>query len=585
MGEIISLNQGPMQVLLVEDTASDAEFIRSLLDNHSEDYCITHAPTLEAALQLLGESSFSAALLDLSLPDASELEGLHSLQSMAPSLPIVILTANNDETLALKAVESGAQDYLLKDKSQGDTVKIAINYAIQRKRFEDGVTRQANFDMLTGLANRLLFNHRLEMAIARARRTGHPLGLLFLDLNDFKHVNDTLGHAAGDMLLKEMAVRMQQCVRPYDTLARIGGDEFALLIEDIKEPYDCTTVAQKLINTIGKPVSMDMRRITVGVSIGITTCDAQENVNPAALIDQADTAMYRAKSEEGSVYCFYTDAMDEEFRLRQQLESELLDAVRKNQLTLCYQPKQSLENNEVIGVEALVRWDHPRLGTLLPGQFLELARESFLLEEIESWVLGQACKDIARWRSMQLPPLQVAVNVSAGWFDSSDFVLHLTSMIGKYHIPPDQLAIELPEEVFAPTDPARAHTFARLYKIGVGITMDKFGGHLSSLQSLKGIALSELKFDSRFSQTAGGEVADVRLVRAIVACAHALGVKVVASGVESETLRENLRQQDCDVIQGYVYSHPMPAAYLEEWLQNKYGKTENAYKKAQTHTG
>jgi len=557
-------------ILLVEDNAADAEIVRGLLeDDGKKRFHVAHVVSIAEALVTLDEYSFSAVLLDLSLPDTKDLSGFVALQNRAPMLPIIILTARDDEALALKAVEGGAQDYLLKDTSQSTTLTIAISYAIQRKRFEDNMIRQANSDSLTGLSNRMLFEHRLEMALARSQRSGQDIGVLFLDLNDFKQVNDTHGHAAGDLLLKKIAMRMTQCVRPYDIVARFGGDEFAILIEDIKDPRDCMTVAQKLIDIIAKPVTLDVGCIRVGVSIGISVCDHKERVEIASLIDQADTAMYRAKEEPSSSYRFYTRDMDEALRQRKQLEEELLDAVSTNSLTLCYQPKQYLDGTDIAGVEALVRWDHPRLGTLLPDHFLGLAKGIRMLGEIENWVLSQVCRDMQRWNALKLPPVQVAVNVSAECFDSPDFTMRLSSLIDLHGISPELLAIELPEEVFAPTDLGRAQRFARLYKLGIAITMDKFGGHMSSLQSLKGIALSELKFDSRFSQSAGGRMEDIRLIRAIIACAHALGIRVVAMGGESDELRDILRQQQCDAIQGFIFSRPMPATYLEQWLQHR----------------
>jgi len=570
MGEIIAMTE--MRILLVEDNSADAELIRGQLeDGGLKNFRVTHAKNIASGLQLLYENSFNAVLLDLSLPDAHDLDGFLALQNAAPMLPIVILTARDDERLALMAVEKGAQDYLHKDKSHGDTLRIAISYAIQRKRFEDGITRQANFDSLTGLANRQLFGHRLDMLLAKFKRTGCGVGVLFLDLNDFKRVNDTLGHAAGDMLLKEIAQRMVHCVRPYDTIARIGGDEFAVIVEDIKDPHDCAQVAQKFIDAISIPVEMAMQRITVGASIGIATAVAAQpdNVTSSLLIDQADTAMYRAKENEGNSFCFYTSDMNEALQFRRQLEAELATAVRNQELTLCYQPKQSLESGFISGVEALVRWDHPRLGTLLPETFLEVAREIHMLDEIEAWVMNEVCKDMHRWRVMNLPLLQVSVNISATCFDSPDFLMRLVSLIEKHGIQPELLAIELPEEIFASASFNRAQTFAKLYKLGIGISMDKFGGHMSSLQSLKGIALSEIKFDSRFSQSAGGQAEDLRLIKTIVACAHALGIRVVASGVESEALRDQLRQQQCDAIQGFIYKRPMPAPHFEAWLSGK----------------
>jgi len=562
MAEIVSLSA--TRILLVEDSASDAALITAWLEEVGHGmFTISRATSIAAALPMLGEQAFHAILLDMTLPDTVELDGFLAIQNMAPTLPIIILTGRNDEKLALKAVESGAQDYLMKDKAQGSILRVAIHYGIQRKRFEDGITRLANFDKLTGLANRVLFESKLDMALARAQRSHTGLGLFLLDLNEFKQVNDTYGHAAGDHLLRETGGRIARCLRPYDTAARLGGDEFAVLVEGIGEPRDCVTVAQKLLEGITQPVPFDGKELRVGVSIGIATCLKGERCKAPLLMKHADEAMYRSKDKHESTYHFYTPDMDEALRMRVQLENDLRKAVQHDQLTLCYQPKQTLADGLLGGVEALVRWNHPLYGLLLPGEFMSLATGTPALDEIEEWVLMQVCQDLQRWRTMELPLIPVSVNVSARRFSHPDFIPHLTSLMKRHNVPEGQLALELPESVFAATHRAHAEIFIALYKLGILITMDKFGGELSSLQALKHVTLSEIKFDSALSHTG-----DTRLMHAIIACAHALGVKVGALGVESEELRDCLKELNCDAIQGFIFSRPMPAAYLEEWLQS-----------------
>ncbi len=568
MAEIVSF--APSQVLLVEDNPADAALITAWLADvpDADSFELLHARDMGGAMEMLANGhNFHAALLDLSLPDAAELEGFSRIQHQLPMLPVIILTGRDDEELAMQAVEKGAQDYLVKDKADEATLRRAIRYAIQRKRFEDCVIRQANFDPLTGLANRTLFESRLDMAIARAQRLQHGIGLFLLDLDDFKHVNDTFGHAAGDELLKETGARLTQCLRPYDTAARLGGDEFAVLIEGILQPRDCVTVAQKLIERIVRPVKAGRCEVAVGVSIGISTSAGDRPVPALHMLKQADDAMYRAKQEGKSAYRFYTQDMDEALTLRMHMEKDLSLAVQNDELMLCYQPKQALPGGGLGGVEALVRWRHPQLGLLLPGAFIGIAQETGMLGQVEEWVLRQVCDDMARWRDMEFPALGVSVNVSAVLFDSPGFVPKLAAQLANHDLPPEHLSIELPENIFTHMDHNREQTFTALHRLGVGISMDRFGGDMSSLRAIKQSALSEIKIDSRGT---GPEPESRRMLQGIIACAHALGLKVVASGVETEGLRHYLYNQHCDTIQGFVFSRPMPAAYLETWLRENF---------------
>jgi diguanylate cyclase (GGDEF)-like protein len=565
MAEIMQMS--PTRLLLVEDTPSDAYRIRDWLEGPGDDaFYVAHATTVAAAIPLLSQHHFQAVMLDLSLPDAQGLEALTSIQNIAPTLPIIIMSGCDDEALAISAVENGAQDYLIKDKADNASLRRALRYAIPRKRFEDSVTRQANFDTLTGLANRTLFESRLNMALARSQRANHPLGIFLLDLNSFKQVNDTLGHACGDMLLTEIGQRIASSVRPYDTAARIGGDEFAVLIEGSSGPRDYVTVAEKLIAAIAKPVTMGTKQVEVGVSIGIATSHPADGLSGEVLLRNADEAMYRAKANGASHFCFYTYDMDEALRMRLQMEKDLHRATSGGELALCYQPKQALSNGEMIGLEALVRWRHPLRGMLLPAEFLGLAEETCLLGEIDSWVITRACQDMARWQAMALPIAHVSINVSPGRFDQPDFAAFMSATMSQYHIKPEMLAIELSESMFAVRDAVRMRKIAKLAAMGVRIIIDQFGGNLSSLQSLKSGTISEIKFNPPLTQSIDTHPEDNRLVQAIIGCAHTLGLSVTASNIESESLRDCLREHLCDSMQGFIYSRPLSADALEAWL-------------------
>jgi len=297
-----------LRILLIEDSKGDALLLAKLL-NHTlpETHTLTKATSLAAAIDILCEAQFDVALLDRSLPDVEGFSGLHTIQNIAPQLPIVYLTAYKDEDTAFEAIEQGAQDYLFKDAMDGHMVKRAIQYAILRKQFEGVLILRANFDMLTGLANRTLFESRMEMALARMKRQGGTLAVLFLDLNQFKQINDRLGHAMGDLLLQEVGCRIKSVLRPYDTAARMGGDEFALLLEGLPEPHHSEVVAQKIIQRINMPFMLSSREYKIGISIGITTCTRDQNFNCEILVQQADEAMYVAKSSSESTYRIYDD--------------------------------------------------------------------------------------------------------------------------------------------------------------------------------------------------------------------------------------------------------------------------------------
>lgn len=296
-------SQDALSILLIEDSKVDAVLIEKELNAvFPENYILQKAVTLEQAINLLPQYDFNVALLDRSLPDANEFDGLFSLQNMAPELPIVFLTSFKNEQTALNAIEQGAQDYLLKDKSNGRVIKHAIQFAILRKKFECNLIERANFDLLTGLANRWLFEDRLDMAIAKMKRHKTTFALFFLDLDLFKSINDTYGHIAGDNVLKEVALRLKKSFRSYDTPARFGGDEFAVLLDCMSEITDAERVAKKIITLFEKPIQVFGNELNIDVSIGIVTCDAQPNAVAETLIKKADEAMYKAKSEKGSNY-------------------------------------------------------------------------------------------------------------------------------------------------------------------------------------------------------------------------------------------------------------------------------------------
>ncbi len=300
-----------LRILLIEDSVGDAILIeRAIKRAMPQDYTLRTETTLAASLKCLSEEDFDIALLDRSLPDAEGYDGLHSIQALSPRMPVVFLTAYQDEETAYQAIRQGAQDYIFKDRLDEDVIRRAVRYAVLRKEFEETLVRRANYDLLTGLANRSLFESRLELALARQKRIGGNLSVMFIDVDRFKQVNDTHGHLVGDRLLKEIASGMQKIFRPYDTLARFGGDEFAVLLEGLPKIQDTEIIAQKIVNLFEDGLQVGTIEIDCGISVGIMTCDATQDYNIEDIMRLADKAMYAAKSQRGNSHCTYSIALE-----------------------------------------------------------------------------------------------------------------------------------------------------------------------------------------------------------------------------------------------------------------------------------
>lgn len=574
MATVIALNE-PLHkpnILLVEDSISDAILIRKALVKALPGGChVRSEVTLEAALKALSEEEFNAALLDLSLPDSTELDGLISIQNFAPKLPVIILTAYADEDVALKAVERGAQDYLFKDTSDGQVIRRAMQYAIQRKQFEGALIKQANFDPMTGLANRALFESRLDMALARIKRSSNGVGVFFLDLNRFKQVNDTLGHAAGDKLLLQVAERLKQCIRPYDTAARFGGDEFALLIEGIAIARDCAAIAQKVIGHIAEPFRIGERGVEVGVSIGIVTCFAWEKSSRETLMRHADEAMYGAKLSLHSNYRFYTKNIHEQASTRLKLEEDLRTALVNGELALHYQPKIDLHSGRTSGAEALARWNHPTRGMLLPAEFIAVAQETGLSQELCEWVFTTVCDDIVRWRASGLSPVQVSVNITTEQLDDPALPPMLRALLAEHDVSGSLIAVEVPSSALLERTQTRMKALSSLRDLGVGVHLDHFGASAISLASLKNLAVDVVKIAPELTKSLEGPDGMLPLVQAIMDIAERFNVGVVAAGIENEWQRAYFKKTNrCDG-QGFALCPPVSSANLRDWLAGSGG--------------
>ncbi len=446
------------------------------------------------------------------------------------------------------------------------TGAIIVNQDITaRKEAEERIQWLAHFDMLTGLPNRVLFTDRIDHAISIAQRAHTQLAVLFLDLDHFKNINDTLGHRIGDMLLIEMAKRLKNVTRDEDTVSRQGGDEFILMLLDI-DADAVAHVAEKLLSAVAQVCQIENHELTVTASIGIAIYP-DDGKDFAALSQSADIAMYRAKQESRNKYCFYTAEMQAHSVRNLQLENELRRALERDQLQVYYQPQVSLEDGHIVGAEALLRWQHPELGAVAPAEFIPVAENSGLILSIGEWVLRTAMSQLKIWMDAGLPPMVIAVNLSAVQFRHHNLPDLITQILDEIQLPPERLELELTEGV-AMDDPLGAiAVMDNLHGRGIRMSIDDFGTGYSSLSYLKRFQVYKLKIDQSFVHNVVEDSEDKAIVRAIISLANSLGLLTIAEGVETEGQLAFLQEQGCDEIQGYYFSKPLPAEQFEAFVR------------------
>ncbi len=435
-----------------------------------------------------------------------------------------------------------------------------------RKRAEQELRYLANYDTLTGLPNRTLLGERLAHALIRARRHGSKVAVLFLDLDRFKHVNDSMGHAAGDRLLKAAAARIMSAVRETDTVARLGGDEFTVIVEDLSDPNQAERVAQKLIHAFMKPLDIDGRtEVVISPSIGISIYPDHGQV-PTDLLKFADTAMYQAKDRGRNTYQTYTEAMDAQARLRASMVAHLHKAMERGEFHLVFQPKMALGDNRVTGVEALLRWRNPELGPISPATFIPIAEETGLIIQIGEWVLREACVQVQRWARAGLVAPRVAVNVSMLQLTRGEFYQRLKEILEDFRIPAHRIELELTESMVMANAEQSIQTLSQIKSLGVSIAIDDFGTGYSSLAYLKRLPIDTLKIDKEFVGDITTDPDDEAITSTVIMMAHSLGLDVVAEGVETAEQLDYLREQKCDEVQGNIVSPPLDAERCLKYL-------------------
>jgi diguanylate cyclase (GGDEF)-like protein/PAS domain S-box-containing protein len=676
-------------VLLIEDNAGDARILREMFnEGGSNDTELMHVGCMSDAELRLAKPSVDVILLDLGLPDAQGLGAVRRAHAAAPRVPLVVLTGLDDDSMAVQALQEGAQDYLVKGQIETRGLLRALRYAVERKTMEealfaekeraqitldcigdavictdirgnvtflnvvaqkltgwswreaagrpmtevapmlDAATRgttaasyallaengpndrrpsnrilirrdgfeipiedsvaamhdrqgmpagavvvfrdvsaaramslqiahSAEHDFLTGLPNRMLLNDRIRQAIVSAQRHTKQVAVLFLDLDGFKHINDSLGHSIGDRLLQSIGKRLVDCGRAADTVSRQGGDEFVVLLSEVQHSEDAAIAASRMLMAVAEPHSVDEHELHVTTSIGVSIYP-DDGLDAETLIKNADTAMYQAKENGRQNYQYFKPAMNARAVERQSIEESLRRALTRQEFSLHYQPKVNFGTRAITGAEALIRWTHPTRGAVSPAQFIPVAEDCGLILPIGNWVLRQACAQARAWADAGLPATTMAVNVSAKEFRAENFLDQLFAILDETGVDPSLLELELTESVLMKHAESAAAILRTLRNIGVQVAVDDFGTGYSSLSYLRKFPIDALKIDQSFvgQITAAGD--DASIVTAVISMAQSLKLRVVAEGVETLEQLEFLQAQECDEAQGYYFSRPVP---------------------------
>ncbi|MCC7123479.1 MAG: EAL domain-containing protein, partial [Acidobacteria bacterium] len=589
---------GKGRLLVVDDVRENREILSRRFERHGFE-TREAAGGLEA-LTLLAREAFDLVLLDMVMPDLSGLEVLAHIRATHSSgaLPVIMVTAKSQSSDVVEALQCGANDYITKPVDFSIAL-VRVITQIDRKRAEEKLTHMndelsranealegrvaartrdlalsneqlrreieqrersqamsehlAHHDALTGLGNRLLFHAQLSEALAHTRHNPKPLAVLFVDLDGFKGINDSLGHATGDSLLREVAGRLRHAVRDEDKIGRLGGDEFAIIQMGGNQPEDAVALATRLIDVIGARYTIDHHSLVIGASIGIAIANG-DCQDATQLLKAADLAMYRAKMDGRGRFRVFEPQFDRQAQERRNLEAALRAAVEEDALEIHYQPFVDLQTGRITGFEALSRWTHPQLGKVPPTTFITLAEEIGLIDTIGERLIKRACADAATWPQ----DVTVAVNVSAAQFKHWGLVSVVEEALAASGLAPDRLEIEVTESVFLQGSDANCRILDRLSDLGVQISLDDFGTGYSSLSYLRSFSFNKIKIDKSFIRDLSENHNSIAIVRAVCGLANSFGASTTAEGVETSEQLARVRLEGCTTMQGFYFSAPMP---------------------------
>ncbi len=539
---MIAERQMQRVLLLDRDAGASVQLCRRLMSVTECPFQLVRADSWAAARSLIAQGDIEAILTRTEfLADACE-----------SGIPVIHLVAEPEFQRSGEATCDS-----LWDQSSASELIRCCHYAIERQALKSALDRASSYDPLTGVCNRYMVQDRLKLGMRRALRTNQPLALMFVDLDNFRHVNETLGHGAGDSIIKEVVARLRGILRNTDTVGRMGSDEFAVIIEDYARASNLLQIAQKLVSELAEPFLVEQESLLLGCSVGIATYpEGGQTVDSLTL--HANMAMLQAKSQRGCNYHFYDDRINLQANSLIEFETSLRHALRGNQLELHYQPRVNLATGRIVGLEGLIRWRHPERGLLGPNEFIPLAEETGLIVPMGYWVIARACHDLAKLHRRNHPPIHVAVNVSFRQFQDSQLLPTVKRLLEKTSIDPRWLEFELTETAVMQNPDQVLATMQGMTGLGVRFSLDDFGTGFSSFMHLQRLPIDLLKIDRSFVKGITETRSDRQLVAAMVELGHSLDLEVVAEGVEHRQQLAELRSLGCDQVQGFFISPALP---------------------------
>jgi len=597
-------NDSKARILIVDDEPLVRNVLRELLDGNYE--CV-EAKSAEEALTLLQTETFNLVISDIQMSGISGLDMIPRVVELAPDVSIIMISGVKNIESAIKAMRAGAFDYITKP-FDFDHIEAIINRALEhqslrltkklyenhleelivarttelhqeileRQRAEEKINRMAYYDSLTNLPNPALFRDRFTHELGRSGGSRKMSATVFLALDRFNNISDTLGHHVGDEILRSFAGRLAGCIRKTDTAAYFGGSEFALLANEVGGAEDCAKIAQKIKNCLLPPFNCGGQELYITASFGISLAP-NDGQDCQTLLKNASTALYRARQNGGDNYQFYTADMHERALKSLSLENSLRRGLEREEFVLHYQPQICAETGKLTGTEALVRWQHPELGMVPPLDFIPIAEATGLIVPLGEWILQTACVQNAAWQRAGFSPLRVAVNLSLRQFQQSNLVETISRILTDSKLEPQYLELELTESLLMDNAEATIETLRRLRNLGIKISIDDFGSGYSSLSYLKNLPIDALKIDRTFVTDITADSSNAAIVRTIITLAHNLHLKTIAEGVETEEQSTILANLGCDEMQGYFFSKPLSTDALESFLSGRQSKTNKQF--------
>ncbi|WP_444996454.1 EAL domain-containing protein [Aliikangiella sp. IMCC44359] len=560
-----------IRVLLVESNQQDFLNIESTLKNfNSVEYHVQRQTSIVP--EQLSQFEFDVLLLSDSLNQNSSANFLNQILQLDLTQPTLLLTDKYDKQVDYYALNIGADDCLPKPELTSAFLNHAIRHAIQRKATEAKIAHIATHDRLTGLANRYLLHQHLEHAISLAKRSAGQFAILFLDLDKFKFINDSLGHEVGDLLLKLTSTKLKACVRETDIVARLGNDEFAILLENGGECRNIALVAEKIQEAFQASFNIREHELFITTSIGIASFP-ECGIDPETLLKSAEMALHKAKEIGRNQFHFYTRELNKQAKLKLELERNLRRALINREFDVHLQPQIFSSTDQIAGAEALLRWKHPKYGFIAPDVFIPLLDELGLLVGVESWVLNQVCQ-LAKKLTDKYGKLRFSVNISGSHFKTGNLKENIYLALQASSLDANNLEVELTEDIMIEHVERNSQLLSELKSIGISVALDDFGKGYSSLSYLKNFPADILKIDKAFINHLVSDQRDLAIVEAMIDLSHKLGIKVVAEGVEEESQLSHLKAIGCDYIQGFFYAKPMPISDFESYL----AQTHKCYK-------